>query len=94
MPPMQDIAITNIPTIIGIMATDIIIRILGLVTVTEIMAAIEAVIPLIGDIMAMEAIGEGTETTSITGMEVIAAAIMAASIDRIRYILALCEIRS
>jgi hypothetical protein len=94
MPPMQDTAITNIPTIIGIMATDIIIRILGLVTVTEIMAAIEAVIPLIGDIMAMEAIGEGTETTSITGMEVIAAAIMAASIDRIRYILALCEIRS
>lgn len=94
MPPMQDTAITNIPTIIGIMATDIITRILGLVTVTEIMAAIEAVIPLIGDIMAMEAIGEGTETTSITVMEVIAAAIMAASIDRIRYILALCEIRS
>lgn len=94
MPPMQDTAITNIPTIIGIMATDIITRILGLVTVTEIMAAIEAVIPLIGDIMAMEAIGEGTETTSITGMEVIAEAIMAASIDRIRYILALCEIRS
>lgn len=93
MPPMQDTAITNIPTIIGIMATDIIIRILGLFTVTEIMAAIEAVIPLIGDIMAMEAIGEGTETTSITGMEVIAEAIMAASIDRIRYILALCEIQ-
>jgi hypothetical protein len=93
MPPMQDTAITNIPTFIGIMATDIITRILGLVTVTEIMAAIKAVIPLIGDIMAMEAIGEGTETTSITGMEVIAEAIMAASIDRIRYILALCEIQ-
>ena len=82
----QDTAITNIPTIIGIMATDIITRILGLVTVTEIMAAIEAVILLMGRIMGMAAIGEGTETAGITGMAVIAAAIMAASIDRILYI--------
>lgn len=89
MPPMQDTAITNIPTIIGIMATDIITRILGLVTVTEIMAAIVAVIPLFGDIMDMEVIGEGTETTGITVMAVIAAA----SIDRILYNLALCEIQ-
>jgi hypothetical protein len=65
----------------GIMAT-VITRVLALITVTEIMAAIEAGILLIGGIMDMSAIEEGTETTGTVDMAVIAAAIMAASIDK------------
>lgn len=65
MPHTQDITITNTPTIMGIMAT-VITRFWALVTVTEVMAAIE----------------EGTETTGTVDMAVITAAIRAASIDK------------
>lgn len=80
MSHIQDITITNTPTIMGIMAT-VITRVLALVTVTEIMAAIEAGILLMGGIMDMAAIEEGTETTGTVDMAVIAAAIMAVFID-------------
>ncbi|MGR8999200.1 MAG: hypothetical protein ACU88J_09155 [Gammaproteobacteria bacterium] len=82
MSRIQDIAITNIHTITGIMAT-VFIRFLGLATATKIMAAIEAVILLIVGIMDMAAIEEGMETAGIKAMAVIAAgAIVAASIDK------------
>lgn len=81
MPHTQDITITNTPTIMGIMAT-VITRFWALVTVTEVMAAIEAGILLMGGIMDMAAIGEGTETTGTVDMAVITAAIRAASIDK------------
>ena len=74
MSHIQDITITNIPTIMGIMVT-VITLFLGLVTVTEIMAAIEAGILLMGGIMDLAAIEEGTDTTGIMGMA-------AASIDK------------
>jgi hypothetical protein len=57
----------------GVMAT-VITHLLGLTTVTEIMAAIL----LMGGIMGMAAIKEATETTGIMDM----AAIAAASIDK------------
>ena len=79
---IQDIAIIPIPTITGIMATAITrVMALILIMVTEIMAAIEAGILLMGGIMDMAAIEEGTETTGTVDMAVIAAAIMAVFID-------------
>ena len=81
MSHIQDIIITHTPTIMGIMVI-VITRVLALITVTEIMAAIEAGILLMGGIMDMAAIEEGTETTGTVDMAVIAAAIMAASIDK------------
>jgi hypothetical protein len=91
---IQDIATIPTPTITGIMAT-VITRVMALITVTEIMAAIEAGILLIGGvmdmaaillmgrIMDMAAIGEGTETAGAMGLvAVIAAAIRVASIDK------------
>ena len=79
MAPIQDITIINIPIIIGITAT-VIPRFLALITVTGIMAAIEAVILLMGmgGIMDMAVIEEGTETAGAMGLAVFAAA----SIDK------------
>jgi hypothetical protein len=74
MSRIQDITITNTPIIImGIMAT-VFTRLLGLATVTEIMAAIGVDILLMGGIGDMAAIEEGTETAGIKGI--------AASIDK------------
>jgi len=79
---MQDIATIPTPTITGIMAT-VITRVMALITVTEIMAAIEAGTLLMGRIMDMAAIGEDTETAGAMGLvAVIAAAIRVASIDK------------
>ena len=82
MSRIQDITITNTPIIMGIMAT-VFTHLLGLATVTEIMAAIEAVILLMGGIVDMAATEEGTDTTGIMGMVgvIMAVAIMAAPID-------------
>ena len=74
--PIQDITITNIP-IMGITAI-VAPRLLDLVTVTGIMAAIGAVILLMAGIMAMAVIGEATETAGTAGLAVFAAA----SIDK------------
>lgn len=78
--PIQDIPITNIP-IIGITAT-VIPRIQDLVTVTGIMDVIGAVILLIGGIINMAVIEEGTETAGTVGLVVFAEASMADSIDK------------
>ena len=77
---IQDITITNIP-IMGITAIEA-PRILDLVTVTGIMAAIGAVILLMAGIMAMAVIGEDTETAGTKGLAVFAVASMAVSIDK------------
>ncbi len=82
MSRIQDITITNIPIIMGIMAT-VIIRFLGLATVTEIMAAIGAGILLTGGIVEMADIEEATEKAGTMALAVTAAgAIMAASTDK------------
>ena len=74
--PMEAITITNIP-ITGITAT-VVPRFLDLITVTGIMAAIGALILLMGCTLAMALIGEGTETTGAMALAVFAAA----SIDK------------
>ncbi|MDD5461110.1 MAG: hypothetical protein PHG00_05700 [Methylococcales bacterium] len=77
LPPIQAITIINIPTITEVIAT--VILFLDLITVTGIMAAIEAVILFMGDIMdtvvlfmddimAMAAMEEDSETAGITDM--------------------------
>jgi hypothetical protein len=82
MSRIQDITITNTPIIMGIMAT-VFTRLLGLATVTKIMAAIGVDILLMDGIGDMAAIEEGTETAGIKAMAVIAAGVfMAASIDK------------
>ena len=60
MSHIQDIIITHTPTIMGIMAI-VITRVLALITVTEIMAAIEAGILLMGGIMDMGGYRRGYE---------------------------------
>ncbi len=77
---IRDIAITNIPTIMGIMGVmaTVITRQFDLISVTEIMAAIEAVIQLLDGIVDIAAIKEASETMVIMGMAVITAA----SIDK------------